>query len=88
MQNQINAQPAMWSQAFKEAVESAISIYSHSGAGVQHAGDHPIQGGIGSSGGWGSDLAYSGADFPAGGTGGLGGGGGAGGSDFGGEIGV
>jgi hypothetical protein len=44
MQNQISAMPAMWAQDLKEAVETAASIFSHSGAGVQHAGTIPVQG--------------------------------------------
>lgn len=42
MKNQIAAQPAMWAQDFKEAVEAAISLYG--GAEPQHAGTMPVQG--------------------------------------------
>lgn len=42
MQNQIAAQPAMWAQDLKEAVQTAISIYSHTPP--QHAGTLPVQG--------------------------------------------
>lgn len=47
MQNQIAAQPAMWAQDFKEAVQTAISIYSHTPP--QHAGTLPVSNFSGSS---------------------------------------
>lgn len=40
MQNQIAAQPAMWAQDFKEAVEATLAVYS--GASYQHAGTLPV----------------------------------------------
>ena len=53
MQNQINAQPAMWAQALKEAVQTAISMYSGDSSGIQHAGTQQIQGsGMGGGGGY------------------------------------
>jgi hypothetical protein len=73
MQNQIAAQPAMWAQDFKEAVETAISIYSHSGAGVQHAGTMQVQGNIDQGGANNfSGDAFGGAYSPGAGEGGAG----------------
>lgn len=73
MQNQINAQPAMWAQALKEAVQTAISMYSHSSGGIQHAGTYPVQGsgvqdvaGV-DSGGFGASNSGGFSDYAGGG---------------------
>ncbi|MBU6231539.1 hypothetical protein KGP36_02625 [Patescibacteria group bacterium] len=73
MQNQINAQPAMWAQAFKEAVQTAISMYSGDSSGIQHAGTYPVQGsgvqdvaGV-DSGGFGASNSGGFSDYAGGG---------------------
>lgn len=65
LQEQINSLPAPWAAAFKEAVQSALSIYS--GANVTPSA-YSTKGGfgnIGSSGGGGGDGGYNGINWGA-----------------------
>lgn len=57
MANQIAAQPAMWAQDLKEAVQTALSMYS--GTPHESAGSYPLQGGGVGGGNWGGMSGYS-----------------------------